>query len=432
MISALAVQAPWERLPKDAALNHRIAGRSFGRPGSELERPGHGPAPRRLLERARAAAQSAGSSTRKPSTGSCGRWWWPGSSSAVELAELAMEETGFGVFEDKVIKNYIATEFLYDYLKDKRSVGVIAEDPERGIQEVAEPIGVVLALTPITNPTSTVLFKSIVAAKTRNAIVFRPSARAARCAERAVEILHESGELAGLPPGRPAGDPRPHARRLPVPLPPPRRRLHLDHGRPEGRGRRQPGRQALHQRGAGQRPGLHPPQRRRADGRGRHADLQDVRLVGDLPGRADLRDRRRDLGRDGRRARADGRAPALRRGRRAASPSSPSRRRQVEMRRSVSRARTWRRWPASRPTSRTRSCSPRCPRIPRSWRSHPLVREKLMPVLGLVRSPSVEHALEVCDLVTEHGGLGHTSAVYATDEEVIERFAEPSAPGGSS
>ena len=119
---------------------------------------------------------------------------------AVELAQLAMEETGFGVFEDKVVKNYIATEFLFDYLKDKRSVGVIAEDPERGIQEVAEPIGVVLALTPITNPTSTVLFKSIVAAKTRNAIVFRPSARAARCAQRAVEMLQEAGEAAGLPP----------------------------------------------------------------------------------------------------------------------------------------------------------------------------------------------------------------------------------------
>ena len=111
-----------------------------------------------------------------------------------------MEETGFGVFEDKVVKNYIATEFLFDYLKDKRSVGVISEDPERGIQEVAEPIGVVLALTPITNPTSTVLFKAIVAAKTRNAIVFRPSARAARCAQRAVELLQEAGEAAGLPP----------------------------------------------------------------------------------------------------------------------------------------------------------------------------------------------------------------------------------------
>ena len=81
---------------------------------------------------------------------------------AVELAELAMEETGFGVFEDKVVKNYIATEFLYDYLKDKRSVGVIDEDPERGIEYVAEPIGVVLALLPITNPTSTALFKAIV------------------------------------------------------------------------------------------------------------------------------------------------------------------------------------------------------------------------------------------------------------------------------
>src|SRR6476661_693836 len=120
---------------------------------------------------------------------------------AVELAELAMEETGFGVFEDKVVKNYIATEFLYDYLKDKRSVGVIDEDPERGIEYVAEPIGVVLALTPITNPTSTVLFKAIVAAKTRNAIVFRPSARAARCAERAVAILQEAGERAGMPHG---------------------------------------------------------------------------------------------------------------------------------------------------------------------------------------------------------------------------------------
>ena len=85
---------------------------------------------------------------------------------AVELARLAMEDTGFGVFEDKVVKNYIATEFLADYLKDKRSVGVIEEDDARAVSYIAEPIGVVLALTPITNPTSTVLFKAIVAAKT--------------------------------------------------------------------------------------------------------------------------------------------------------------------------------------------------------------------------------------------------------------------------
>src|SRR5215218_8737330 len=120
---------------------------------------------------------------------------------AVELAQLAMEETGFGVFEDKVVKNYVATEFLYDHLRDKRSVGVIEEDRERALSYVAEPIGVVLALLPITNPTSTALFKAIVAAKTRNAVVFRPSARAARCAERAIDIVRTAGEAAGLPPG---------------------------------------------------------------------------------------------------------------------------------------------------------------------------------------------------------------------------------------
>ena len=123
-----------------------------------------------------------------------------GLENAFELARLAMEETGFGVLEDKVVKNFIATEFLYDYLDGKRSVGVIEEDAERGIQYVAEPIGVVLALLPITNPTSTALFKAIVAAKTRNAIVFRPSARAARCAMRAIELMQDAGERAGRPP----------------------------------------------------------------------------------------------------------------------------------------------------------------------------------------------------------------------------------------
>src|ERR1700758_1158170 len=105
-----------------------------------------------------------------------------GLENAVELAELAMKETRFGVLEDKVLKNYIATEFLYDYLKDKKSVGVIDEDRERALQYGAEPIGVVLALLPITNPTSTALFKSIVCAKTRNALIMRPSPRAVRCA----------------------------------------------------------------------------------------------------------------------------------------------------------------------------------------------------------------------------------------------------------
>ena len=123
-----------------------------------------------------------------------------GLESAVELAGIATEETGFGVFEDKVVKNYVATEFLWDYLKDKKTVGVIAEEPERNLQYVAEPVGVVMAILPVTNPTSTVLFKAIVAAKTRNAILFRPSPRAIRCALATVEILRKAGEQAGLPP----------------------------------------------------------------------------------------------------------------------------------------------------------------------------------------------------------------------------------------
>src|SRR3954451_646730 len=91
------------------------------------------------------------------------------------LARLAVEETKLGVLEDKAIKNMVATEFVYNYVKDKRTVGAIREYPERGLVEVAEPIGVIFSLTPITNPTSTVLFKCIMAIKTRNAVIFSPT-----------------------------------------------------------------------------------------------------------------------------------------------------------------------------------------------------------------------------------------------------------------
>ena len=93
---------------------------------------------------------------------------------AQHLAQLAVEETKIGVMEDKVIKNMVATEFAYNYVKDKRTVGVIREFPERNLVEMAEPIGVIFSLTPITNPTSTVLFKCIMAIKTRNAVIFSP------------------------------------------------------------------------------------------------------------------------------------------------------------------------------------------------------------------------------------------------------------------
>ncbi len=90
------------------------------------------------------------------------------------LARLAVEETKIGVMEDKAIKNMVATEFVYNYVKDKKTVGVIREYPERSLVEVAEPIGVIFSMTPITNPTSTVLFKCIMAIKTRNAVIFSP------------------------------------------------------------------------------------------------------------------------------------------------------------------------------------------------------------------------------------------------------------------
>ena len=211
---------------------------------------------------------------------------------AVDLAELAMEETQFGVLEDKVLKNYIATEFLYDYLKDKKSVGVIDEDRERAIQYVAEPIGVVLALLPITNPTSTALFKSIVCAKTRNALIMRPSARAARVRGAGGRAAAGGGRGGRVAAQRAAGDPRPDARRLPVPLPSPGGRLHLDDRRAEGGRGGQRGRQAVPERRLGQRAGVRASQRRHPDGGRRHPDLQDVRLLGHLPGRADVRDRR--------------------------------------------------------------------------------------------------------------------------------------------
>jgi acetaldehyde dehydrogenase / alcohol dehydrogenase len=117
------------------------------------------------------------------------------------LARLAIEETKIGVLEDKAIKNMVATEFVYNYVKDKRTVGVIREDNEHGLVELAEPIGVILSLTPITNPTSTVLFKCIMAIKTRNAMIFSPHPAAWRCCSEAVKIMYETAVKHGAPEG---------------------------------------------------------------------------------------------------------------------------------------------------------------------------------------------------------------------------------------
>ena len=120
---------------------------------------------------------------------------------AQHLARMAVEETKLGVMEDKFLKNMVATEFVYNYIKDKRTVGVIREFPERNLVEVAEPIGVIFSLTPITNPTSTVLFKCIMAIKTRNAVIFSPHPKAWRCCAEAVRIMYETAIKHGAPEG---------------------------------------------------------------------------------------------------------------------------------------------------------------------------------------------------------------------------------------
>ncbi len=124
-----------------------------------------------------------------------------GMEQAQYLGRIACEETRVGVPEDKAIKNMVATEFVYNYIRDKRTVGVIREFPESGMIELAEPIGVVLSLVPITNPTATVLFKCIMAVKTRNAFIFCPHPRAAKCSRAAVDLMYETAVKYGAPEG---------------------------------------------------------------------------------------------------------------------------------------------------------------------------------------------------------------------------------------
>ena len=124
-----------------------------------------------------------------------------GSENARRLAELAVEETGFGVFADKVAKNKFATEKVYEHIKELRTVGIINHDHDRGVVEIAEPMGVVAGLIPTTNPTSTVMYKALISLKARNTIVFSPHPRAVRCTCEAAKIMEAAAVSAGAPPG---------------------------------------------------------------------------------------------------------------------------------------------------------------------------------------------------------------------------------------
>ena len=117
----------------------------------------------------------------------------------IPLAKMAVEETGMGVAEDKVIKNHYAAEYIYNTYKNTKTCGVIDDDPAFGMTKVAEPIGIIGAVIPTTNPTSTAIFKTLICLKTRNGIIISPHPRAKKSTIAAAKIVLEAAVAAGAP-----------------------------------------------------------------------------------------------------------------------------------------------------------------------------------------------------------------------------------------
>ncbi|MDK2813546.1 MAG: acetaldehyde dehydrogenase / alcohol dehydrogenase [Clostridiales bacterium] len=119
----------------------------------------------------------------------------------IPLAKMAVEETGMGIVEDKVIKNHYAAEYIYNAYKNTKTCGVVEEDASFGIKKIAEPIGVIAAVIPTTNPTSTAIFKTLIALKTRNGIIISPHPRAKGCTIAAAKVVLDAAVAAGAPAG---------------------------------------------------------------------------------------------------------------------------------------------------------------------------------------------------------------------------------------
>lgn len=117
----------------------------------------------------------------------------------ISLAKMAVEETGMGVVEDKVIKNHFASEYIYNKHKDALTCGIISEDKPNGIKIVADPVGVIAGIVPTTNPTSTAIFKSLITLKTRNGIIFSPHPRSKKSTVEAAKIILDAAVKAGAP-----------------------------------------------------------------------------------------------------------------------------------------------------------------------------------------------------------------------------------------
>ncbi|MBC2721646.1 acetaldehyde dehydrogenase (acetylating) [Desulfosporosinus sp.] len=124
-----------------------------------------------------------------------------GEANAARLAMMAVSETGMGNYNDKCFKNYFASRTLYDFIKPMKTVGIIRENLDQKLWEIAEPVGVIAGIIPTTNPTSTVIYKAMIALKSRNAIVFSPHPSAVRCTNEAAKIMHQAAIAAGAPEG---------------------------------------------------------------------------------------------------------------------------------------------------------------------------------------------------------------------------------------
>lgn len=154
---------------------------------------------RNLVALAKAAQKKLGSFDQQQVDNICAAIAQACATQAEPLAKMAVEETGFGVWQDKVLKNLLGSTMTWESCKNQKTVGFIREDMEHGILEVGVPMGVVAALIPSTNPTSTTMYKAIISIKAGNAIVFSPHPNAKRCILETVEIIRKAATAAGAP-----------------------------------------------------------------------------------------------------------------------------------------------------------------------------------------------------------------------------------------
>jgi len=156
---------------------------------------------RDLVERASAASQAFATADQQMVDRIVTAVARAAAANAESLARAAVDETRMGVYEHKVIKNRFASEFLLDYILPMRTVGVLREDAKRGVRDLAVPMGVVGAIIPTTNPTSTAIYKALISIKARNAIVMSPHPRATRCVVETCRVMEDAAVGAGAPPG---------------------------------------------------------------------------------------------------------------------------------------------------------------------------------------------------------------------------------------